>query len=92
MDQASVKPPTPAQNSNTLPVPANPPTPTVDPSDEGVFEAAPYFKGGTQLGAKLLQYFAHNSWNLNNDLTHVSINDKNACQRKGSDSATIGAL
>ena len=48
MDQASVKPPTPAQNSTTLPVAANPPTPTVDPSDEGVFKAAPSLKGGSQ--------------------------------------------
>ena len=48
MDQASVKPPTPAQNSTTRPVAANPPTPVVDPSDEGVFKEAPSLKGGSQ--------------------------------------------
>ena len=76
MDQASVKPPTPAQNSTTRPVAANPPTPTVDPSDEGVFKAAPSLKGGSQ----------------NEQPHHVSINNQNACQGKGSNSAAIGAL
>ena len=65
MDQASVKPPTPAQNSTTRPVAANPPTPTVHPSDEGVLKAAPSIKGGNQLGAKRLPTFADNSGNQN---------------------------
>ena len=76
MDQASVKPPTPAQNSTTRPVAANPPAPLVNPSDEGVFKAAPSLKGVSQ----------------NEYLTHASINNQPACKKRGSNSAAIGAL
>ena len=65
MDQSRGKPLTPAQNSTTCPVAANPPTPTGHPSDEGVFKAALSLKGGTQLEAKRLPTFAENSENQN---------------------------
>ena len=48
MDQARGKPPTPAQNSTSRPIAANPPAPMVHPSDEGVFKGAPSLKGGSQ--------------------------------------------
>ena len=92
MDQARGKPPTPAQNSTTSPIAANPPTPTGHPSDEGVFKAAPSLKGGTQLGTRGLPTFVDKSGISTKSPTHVSINDQNACQRKGSNSAAIGAL
>ena len=76
MDQARGKPPTPAQNSTTRPVAANPPTPMCHPSGEGVFKAAPSLKRGSQ----------------NEQPQPRFINNQNACQRKGSNSAAIGAL
>ena len=76
MDQARGKPPTPAQNSTSRPVAANPPAPMVHPSDEGVFKAAPSLKGGSQ----------------NEQPHHISINNQTTCTRKGSNSAAIGAL
>ena len=76
MDQARGKPPTPAQNSTTRPVAANPPAPLVHPSSEGVFKAAPSLKGGVRT----------------NNPTHISINNQTTCTRKGSNSAAIGTL
>ena len=61
MDQARGKPPTPAQNSTTRPVAANPPTPAGHPSNEGVFKASPSLKRKTQLGARRLPTFADNN-------------------------------
>ena len=65
MDQARIKPPTPAQNSTTRPVTANPLTPTGHPSDDEVFKTAPSLKGGNQLGARRLLSFADNIGNQN---------------------------
>ena len=48
----------------------------VHPSDEGVFKAAPSLKGGSQ----------------NEYLTHISISDQTAFQKRVSNSAAIGAL
>ena len=76
MDQARFKPPTPAQNSTTRPVAANPPAPLVHPSSEGVLKAAPSLKGGSQ----------------NEYLTHISISEQTAFQKRVSNSAAIGAL
>ena len=76
MDQASVKPPTPAQNSTTRPVATNPSTQMGHPSGEGVFKAAPSLKRGSQ----------------NEQPQPRFINNQNACQREGSNSAAIGAL
>ena len=76
MDQASVKPHTPAQNSTTRPVTANPPTPTVDPSDEGVFKAAPSLKRGSQNEQPHPRFHQQ----------------PGRLQKRGSNSAAIGAL
>ena len=76
MDQASVKPPIPAQNSTTRPVAANPTTPTVDPSAEGVFKAAPSLKGGSQNEQPHPRFHQQPA----------------RLQKKGSNLAAIGAL
>ena len=92
MDQARGKPPTPAQNSTTRPVAANPPTPTGHPSDEGVFKAAPSLKGGTQLGARRLPDFADDSGNKN-ERPHLRFDQRSdRLPKEWSNSATIGAL
>ena len=92
MDQASVKPATPAQNSTTRQVAANPTTPTVHPSDEGVFKSAASLQEGNQLGENAFQPLPSIAVIRTNDLTHASINDQNTCQSEGSNSAAIGAL
>ena len=76
MDQASVKPATPAQNSTTRPVSATPRTQWAIPQMRECSRRRPPSKGGVRT----------------NNLTHVSINNQTACKRKGWYSAAIGAL
>ena len=55
-------------------------------------ELRPPSKGGLNSEQDASQPLPTTAGITTNDHTHVSINDQNACQRKGSNSAAIGAL